>query len=120
MRALALALAALVPLVALAPARAQSPATERVTLTVEVLERDHTPVIACGQMGAQPRDVTARVLSVEEGTFEGQRILLSWPVCEFSHVEPGDRFRIRIQRRVAQPVTPSTRFRVRWEQPLTQ
>lgn len=100
----------------LAPSHAQAPTTERITLIVEVVTRDYTPVIPCGRVGAQPRDVTARVLTVEEGAFPGDTVLLSWPLCEFSRLGPGDQFRIRIRRRVGRPTSPSTRYLVRWEQ----
>jgi len=94
--------------------RATHRATERLTLVVEVLDRDPRPVIPCGVMGAQPRDVTARVLSVQEGHFEGDRVLLSWPLCEFTRVAPGNRFRIHIRRWADAPGDPSrTRYRVR-------
>jgi hypothetical protein len=117
-RLLWLALALALALVPLGASAQQAPRTERIVLLVEVLTRDHTPVIACGVIGAQPRDVSARVLAVQEGTFQGDTILLSWPVCEFSHVEPGDKFKVRIVRRTGHADTPSTRYLVRWEQPV--
>ena len=116
-RALAFLLVLLSPLAALAQ---QTPATERVVLVVEVLTRDPRPVIACGQLGPQPRDVTARVLAVQEGHFDGATIQLSWPMCEFSRVDPGSKFKIRIVRRAGQVVTPSTRYLVRWSDPVRE
>ncbi len=95
----------------MARGHAQRRASERVTLVVEVIDRDGTPIIPCGQAGAQPRDVTARVISVEEGAFPRARILLRWPMCEL--VTPGQVFRIHIRRWTGVPDTDETRFRVR-------
>jgi hypothetical protein len=98
--------------------RARRP-TERVTLVVEVIDRDPTPIIPCGIMGAQPREVTAQVIAVEEGTFAGERILLDWPMCVLGQVMPGHRYRIQIRRWTDVAVTAETRYRVRHFDPLT-
>ena len=106
----------LVLLFALLPsshAGSQARSTERITLVVEILEREDRPTIPCGILGAQPRDVTAHVVSVEEGTFEGDRVLLSWPVCSLDSLTVGQRYRIQIRRFVDRPVTPEMRYRVR-------
>lgn len=91
--------------------------TEEIVLVVEVLERDPTPLIACGILGAQPRDVTARVVAVERGAFEGERVLLSWPMCEFSAVEVGARYRVHLRRFTDAPVRADMRYRVRRSAP---
>ncbi len=93
--------------------------TERLTLVVEVIDREPTPIIPCGIMGAQPRDVTARVITVEEGTFAGERILLDWPMCVLGQVMPGHRYRIQIRRWTDVAVTAETRYRVRRFEALT-
>jgi hypothetical protein len=108
--ALALSLAATL-------AFAQPAGTERITLVVEVLERDSRPIIPCGMIGAQPRHVRARVIAVEEGTFGEPTIELSWPMCEFSQVQPGERHRIRVRRRADTPAGAT--YRVRWSQHVT-
>lgn len=102
-------LAVLSPLAHAQPARA----TQLIVLIVEVLDRDPTPVIACGILGAQPRDVTARVVSVETGTFTDERILLRWPMCADSQVMVGERYRIHLRRWTDAAPTLATRYRVR-------
>ena len=97
---------------AAAGAHARPPAKQRVVMQVEVVERERKPVIPCGGIGAQPRDVTARVLAVEEGAFPGDTIRLAWPMCEWSRVEPGDHFRVRIARRPGPEPEPPARYEV--------
>lgn len=95
---------------------AQPAATERIRLVVEVLERDTRPLIPCGTIGAQPRHVRARVIEVREGRFDEPTIELSWPMCEFSGIEPGARFEITLRRRATTP--PGATYRVRRSTPL--
>ena len=82
-------------------AEAERGPVERLTLVVEVTSRERRPVLACGRVGAQAREVVARVISVEKGRFDAGEIRLAWPMCEFSRVEPGMRFRIRARPRAA-------------------
>lgn len=95
------------------PASAQSRATEPIVAVVEIMERDETPIHPCGYLGAQPRDVTARILSVEEGSLEGDRVLLSWPVCSLSTIAVGRRYRVHLRVFSDTTRTPETRYRVR-------
>ncbi len=105
--------------VAAAPATAQTRRpTERVVLDVEILDRDPTPLIPCGRLGAQPRDVTARVLTVVAGHFEGDTVLLSWPRCEWRPLEVGQRARVTIRRFTDAAASPTTRYRVRDERAI--
>ncbi|MFO0686519.1 MAG: hypothetical protein U0234_30950 [Sandaracinus sp.] len=90
-----------------------SSATERLTLVVEIVARDDTPVTPCGIHGATPRDVTARVIQVEEGAFPADQILLSWPVCTIGQLVVGARHRVQIRRYVDRPADATTRYRVR-------
>lgn len=97
-----------------APVQAQpAAATERLTLVVEIVARDGTRVTPCGIHGATPRDVTARVITVEEGVFPSEQILLSWPVCEIEQLVVGARHRVQIRRFVDRPADATTRYRVR-------
>lgn len=98
------------------PTLAQPAGTERVRLVVEVLERESRPLIPCGTIGAQPRHVRARVIEVREGRFDEPTIELSWPMCEFSGVAPGERFEITVRRRATTP--PGATYRVRRSTPL--
>lgn len=93
--------------------------TERVTLVVEVIDREATPTMTCGFIGPQPRDVSARVITVEEGTYGADQILLSWPLCLLGQVMPGHRYRIHIRRFTDVAATPETRYRVRGFDPIT-
>lgn len=98
-----------------APASAQA---RRVTAVIEVLSRDRTPVIPCGQLGPQPREVVARVLAVEEGSFAPGTVRLRWALCDFSRVEPGSRFRVRFQTTAGVAPTPSSVYAVTWSEAL--
>lgn len=84
-----------------------------VTVVVEVLERDRTPVIPCGTIGPQPRAVVARVIAVEDGRLDRDRVRLRWPICEFTLIEPGDRFRIRLRRWLDVPADADVEYLVR-------
>jgi hypothetical protein len=75
-----------------------TPRVERVVLDVEVRTFDRKPVIACGGVGAQPRDATADLLEVVEGSFTAKTVQLAWPVCEWDHIEIGSHYRIRLAR----------------------
>jgi hypothetical protein len=85
-----------------APIDAQGRTAEVVTLAVEVISRDPRPVIPCGHVGLQPRDVEALVRAVD-GVPTAGRAHLVWGMCEFSRVDPGRRFRVRIRRRAGDP-----------------
>lgn len=93
--------------------------TERITIDVVVTQFETRRVTPCGEMGAQPRNASARVESVVEGSFVASSILLSWPVCEWEHVTVGDRFRITIRRFTGGNDDPiRTRYLVRDARPL--
>ncbi len=96
-----------------ASAVAQPRGTARVVLVVEVLTFDPRPVIPCGRIGAQPRDATARVERVVEGQWTAPTIELSWPVCEWNRIAPGQRHQIRVVRRTGTGDDSQRRFRVR-------
>lgn len=113
MRSSLVAVVALVAFLSSGASAQRSRESELVTLVVEVLDRDMTPAYRCGVLGPQPRDVTARVLSVEAGTFSAERVLLRWPLCGSDEVQPGERFRIQIRRWTDVPHRPDTRYRVR-------
>ena len=96
-------------LAASAPALSQS---RRVTAVIEVVSRERTPVIPCGQLGPQPREVVARVLAVEEGSFALGTVRLRWALCSYAGIEPGSRFRVRFQVPAGVAPTPASVYAV--------